>query len=681
MSDFLSPIFQWIHTHPELAGLATFVISAAESIAIIGTIVPGTVMMTAIGALAGAGVMPLWSTIVWAILGAVVGDGISYWIGHYFKDRIHFIWPFRVYPNLLASGERFFHKHGGKSVFIGRFVGPVRALVPLVAGMLGMKPWRFTIANVTSAIGWAPAYMLPGIALGAASLELPPDIAVHAILMLVLVGLFIILCLWIIQKLFLLIGGRINQSLTRIWQRLQASQYFFPITTLLKHYNPKKTYGQLTLAFYFIVTIALFIYLASYISLHGAQHILINNSTYYLFRSLRTPNGDTIMLYTTLLGDSKVLFPLVITLFAWLGWKKNWRTAWHVLALGILSYVGIESIKHFVNSPRPWGIVQPPKGMSFPSGHTTLAVTFFLGMAFLFITACRQKFRRIFYVVATIIIASIAISRIYLGAHWLTDVLGGLLLGSAILMLIILSYNRQPEKPIQPLGIIAVAFVTLFVSYSAIFLYSYQSLKRNYAQLDWPTYTITLDAWWHHQGEHVPLYRLNRFGFSTQILNLQWVGDLSKIRDLLLQNDWQEPSEADWITVLHRVSDVQSAEHLPLVSPLYLDKKPVLVLTKPATNNKKLIVLRLWNPNIIINNVKQPLWVGTVEVVPRTYSWLFKPRRSNEIRLTAKRLFSTMPQGYTIKEIKVINMHRQAAEQKQTMVLIRPSTLNSAAKT
>src|SRR3989338_1157689 len=173
MSDVVSPLLQWLNANPEWAGVATFVISAAESVAIIGTIVPGSITMTAIGTLAGAGVIPLWATLFLAILGAVVGDGISYWMGHYFKDKLKNTWPFKNNPGLLDKGEIFVHKYGVMSVFIGRFVGPVRALVPLVAGMLGMKPLQFTIANVASAIGWAPAYMLPGILLGAASLELP----------------------------------------------------------------------------------------------------------------------------------------------------------------------------------------------------------------------------------------------------------------------------------------------------------------------------------------------------------------------------------------------------------------------------------------------------------------------------------------------------------------------------
>src|SRR5579862_3646671 len=217
MSDYVSPLLQWLNTNPEWAGLVIFAISAGESAPIFGTLVPGSITMTAFGALAGAGVIPLWPTIFWAIFGAIVGDGIGYWIGHYFKDKLHYLWPFKNNPELLQKGEVFFKKFGGMSVFIGRFVGPVRALVPLVAGMLGMKPLRFTIANITSAIGWAPVYMLPGILLGAASLELPPEIALHVILVLLILFLFILLCLWFIYKLSQLIKTQVIQLQNKLW--------------------------------------------------------------------------------------------------------------------------------------------------------------------------------------------------------------------------------------------------------------------------------------------------------------------------------------------------------------------------------------------------------------------------------------------------------------------------------
>ncbi|EKD72863.1 MAG: hypothetical protein ACD_45C00561G0002 [uncultured bacterium] len=665
MSDTLSPILQWINAHPQFSGLATFIISAAESIAIIGTIIPGTLMMTAIGTLAGMGVIPLWPTLFWAILGAIVGDGISYWVGRYFNTRLQLIWPFRTHPNLLESGEVFFRKHGWMSVFIGRFVGPVRAIVPLIAGMLKMPPLRFTVANVASAIGWAPAYMLPGILLGAASLELPPDIALHVIVMLIATALLILFCIWLIQKISLLINKQIDQMLTWFWNQLHKSSYFSLVTKLLKHHNPKKHYGQLILAFYFLLTSGLLLYLAAYVYITGPQNILINNAFFHFFRSIRTPLGDNIMLAITFLGEKTVLLPLMLTLFVWFAVAKNWRTAWHTLALGIMTASSIGIIKYITHIPRPWGILHSSENFSFPSGHTTLTVVFYLGIVFLLIRSLEIKSRRFIYYCTGMLILAVSISRLYLGAHWVTDIIGGCLLGSAIFMLIALSYNRYAESKLKPIGTILTILLTLLCNYSIAIHLHFTRLKQNYTRLDWPSYTLTVNSWWNQQGDHLPLHRINRFGLTSQILNVQWIGNLSTMQTILLQNGWEIPPKNNWISVLHRISDVESAEHLPLVTPLYLDKKPVLTLVKHVNGNKKLVALRFWNSNIVMQDIKQPLWVGSVEIVPRTYSWLFK-QKQNQIGLTSELLFTHISNKYDVKQLAIQINHKT-----QPLILIK----------
>lgn len=671
MFDVVNPFLQWLNAHPHLAGLGTFIISTAESVAIIGTIVPGSVMMTAIGALAGAGVIPLWSTIFWAILGAIVGDGISYRIGYSFKENLHNVRPFKTRPYLLEKGEAFFHKFGGMSVFIGRFVGPVRAIVPLVAGMLGMKPWRFYLANVASAIGWAPVYMLPGILLGAASLELPPDIAVHAMLVILLFILFIILCVWVTYKILLFIGYQINQGLTNFWNSLQKSRYFFFIAQALKHYDIKETYGQLILAGYIVITVLAFLYLAFYVYLAGSSQISLNNSFFYLFRSFRTPLTDHIMLAISFLGQYSVLLPLVLTVFLYFAWHKRWHTALHVLLLGFLAVGAAEFFKYIVHSPRPWGIVTSPSGHSFPSGHAVLSLAFYLGILMLIDRNKNLRFPFLVYTLAGTLILLIGASRIYLGAHWFTDVLGGWLLGASVLMIVILSYNRKFEFAVPSTGLIVTVFLTLFASYSFIFLTQSSQAKMNYSMINWPKYSISEQSWWQHQGDHLPLNRINRFGFASQILNLQWLGDLESIKKVLIQNGWEIPPQRDWISALHRIIDVQSAQYLPLVSPLYLDQVPAVVLTKRYNGNKNLVVLRLWDSNRIISESHLPLWVGVVEIAPRTYSWIFNHR--HRMDLTPQILFQHLPPYFEIKILNAKKIHRKKVVD-VPVILIKPKS-------
>ncbi|RDI45146.1 bifunctional DedA family/phosphatase PAP2 family protein [Aquicella lusitana] len=630
MSDIVSPLLQWLNANPQWAGIATFIISAAESIAIIGTIVPGSITMTAIGTLAGAGIIPLWETILWAILGAVAGDGVSYWMGHYFKDRLRRMWPFKDNPGVLLKGEVFVHKYGVMSVFIGRFVGPVRALVPLVAGMLGMKPLQFTIANVTSAIGWAPAYMLPGILLGAASLELPPDIAMHAILVLMLITLFIMLCLWLIFKILQLISKQTEQMLVGIWNTLKKSRYFHIATVVLKHYDPREHHGQLTLAFYFLLTSTLFLCLVFYTKWIGPEHIFVNNALFHLFRGIRTPGMDNVMIDITLLGQKQIILPVVLVLFIWLLVTKRMRAAFHALALGVLAAGSVWVVKHIAQIPRPWGIFFSPESFSMPSGHTTLATTVYMGIAFIIASPMPQKHRWMIYMPAALVTFAVGLSRVYLGAHWFTDVLAAWLLSAALLMLVILSFHRQREKPISLPGISLVCISSLMICYAFYYHYHINQLRINYAQINWPTAEITLSEWW-KKDESIPEFRVSLFGIPSETINIQWAGDLKTIRSTLLKEGWEIPPARDWISTLHRITDIKSSEFLPLVSPQYLDKKPALILSRRANGKKKLLVLRLWASNRTIRETKRPLWVGTVGIVPRSYSWLYRKHRGIEI--------------------------------------------------
>src|SRR3990172_2940796 len=188
----LKPALDWIMAHPHWSGTAVFVISLAESLAIVGLFIPGTIVMFGVGALVAAGALGLWATLGLAVAGAVVGDGISYWLGYHYHEQLRLMWPFSRYPQLLARGETYFHRHGGKSVLLGRFVGPVRPITPVVAGMLGMSPLRFLVVNVLSALGWAPAYILPGVVFGA-SLGLASAVASR--LAVLVVGLLVVLWL------------------------------------------------------------------------------------------------------------------------------------------------------------------------------------------------------------------------------------------------------------------------------------------------------------------------------------------------------------------------------------------------------------------------------------------------------------------------------------------------------
>ncbi len=181
-------ILEWISLHPQWAGVIVLLIAFFESLAIIGLFVPGWILLVGVGAIIGSGNLDFLSMALASFIGAVVGESLSYFIGWHNRSQIqHWSW-FTKHPQWLPRSHRFFQKHGASSVAFGRFFGPVRAFVPLVAGISEMPPLRFFIINILSAVVWAPVYLLPGVIAGAA-IEI--DTKIGAAIVMSLVGLVI----------------------------------------------------------------------------------------------------------------------------------------------------------------------------------------------------------------------------------------------------------------------------------------------------------------------------------------------------------------------------------------------------------------------------------------------------------------------------------------------------------
>lgn len=159
-------VTDFIAAHQAWALPLIFLVSFGESFAFISLLVPGTTILAACGALVPGGTLVLWPLLAGAIPGAVLGDGVSYWLGRRYGPVLIRRWPLSRHPEMVGKGEVFLKRHGVASVAIGRFFGPVRAVIPLVAGMARMDRRAFWVANILSAIVWAPAVMLPGAVLG-----------------------------------------------------------------------------------------------------------------------------------------------------------------------------------------------------------------------------------------------------------------------------------------------------------------------------------------------------------------------------------------------------------------------------------------------------------------------------------------------------------------------------------
>lgn len=139
-----------------------------ESLALVGLLLPGTVMMATLGALIGSGKVDFYYAWGAGIIGCLLGDWLSYFIGRAFKAPLH-RWSFlQKHRALLDKTEYALHSHSMATILIGRFIGPTRPLVPMVAGMLDLPPRKFLPPNLIGCLAWPPVYFFPGILAGVA---------------------------------------------------------------------------------------------------------------------------------------------------------------------------------------------------------------------------------------------------------------------------------------------------------------------------------------------------------------------------------------------------------------------------------------------------------------------------------------------------------------------------------
>ena len=163
MASLIDPLISFVSTHALLAYLTLFLAALLEAVPIVGSVIPGSTIIFALSALVPGGQLELQWVFVAAIVGALLGDGSAFCLGHREQREILNSWPLSNYPRLVTQSEAFFHRWGTLAVFFARFVPPIRAFVPVTAGALGMRPLTFFAVNIPAVLLWAPAHVLPGV--------------------------------------------------------------------------------------------------------------------------------------------------------------------------------------------------------------------------------------------------------------------------------------------------------------------------------------------------------------------------------------------------------------------------------------------------------------------------------------------------------------------------------------
>ena len=168
MTFYFERFVDFVGAHPQLSFIAVFLLALSEAVPVVGTVVPGSTLILAISALATAAGIAPWALLVAAAAGAIVGDGFSFWLGHRYRRQMLKGWPLNRFPGLIERSAQLIRTYGIASVFLARFTAIVRAFVPLLAGILRMSSRHFYVANILSALVWAPLHVFPGVLVGLA---------------------------------------------------------------------------------------------------------------------------------------------------------------------------------------------------------------------------------------------------------------------------------------------------------------------------------------------------------------------------------------------------------------------------------------------------------------------------------------------------------------------------------
>jgi len=422
--------------------LIVFVVTFLETSAMVGLLVPGEITVLLAGALAARGVLDIRELMVVVSVAAVMGDNVGYWIGRRL-GRVFLLRHarvFRVKPQHLDRADGYFTRHGGKTVLFGRWVGFLRSLAPFIAGSTRMRYGRFFVYDLVGAVSWAVATCALGYVFAQSYAVVDEWLGRISLFLLFLVVLAVALWFlgrWLWKRREPLLSPANNLAdrvlewrVVRGFRRRFASQ----IEWFFRRFSPRSAYGlTLTVG---LVLAALFAWLFAAVfegvlmrepitQFDRMVAVALNERAYPLFTQ--------VMKVVTFFGGGVWVATVCTVGVAILAWRKMWRDALVLLTSVAGAALLMTVLKLLVQRPRP-DFIEPlvhAGGYSFPSGHATTSAALYLTLGLLAAGWVKRWETRIYILLGSLaVIALIGFSRLYLGVHYVSDVLAGFALGA-----------------------------------------------------------------------------------------------------------------------------------------------------------------------------------------------------------------------------------------------------------
>ncbi|WP_455372686.1 bifunctional DedA family/phosphatase PAP2 family protein [Limibacillus halophilus] len=621
VNEVIGSISDFLALHPHWIGIAIFTATTLESMAFVGSFFPGMSIVIALSGVAASLGLNIWFLVLWCALGAIVGDGVSYWIGHRHGDHIKSMWPFASRPELLRRGTEFFERRGAMSIVVGRFLPFTRAVVPIVAGMLGMAPGRFYAANILSAIAWALLNVLPAAGVGLAFVVINESGSRLAIMLGSILAVFLIA----------LASGHLMErvvipTLARLLQSLGSY-----LNTLARDGGTWNRVGSFLLLpttvaslLWVMATLCLFIGFAGVLEdiVTGDPLVRADVALNALFEGYRNPLGDKIMILITTMGDSIVVLAGFIALLVALLYFRAWRTALLVLALALTTSIFVPLLKWTLHKPRPIDLYSGAEAFSFPSGHAAFSAVLCGLVAVVASYRMPGNRRAVIWAIALTLSVLIGFSRIYLSAHWPSDVIAGLLFGWAMVTIfgVLEETDREPGLRHGLVGAAAVSVI--LVAWGAHAALSYQDNVGRYAMKE-TVVTSTLPHWSEGGWTDLPKARIDLVGEYEEPFILQAAVPVADVVDALEPQGWRREPTMQLRQAAALFNGVKDLGRLPALPLLHNGALASLTMVKAGSGDNKRSVLRAWDAGVELNDQPGNPPVLLVSVTEETVSHPF----------------------------------------------------------
>lgn len=605
---WLDALVGWISANPRAAGAVIFAIAFCDALIIAGIVVPALPLLLAVGAMVGLGHVSGPYAIVCAATGAFAGDGLSFWIGRRWGQQLRQRWPFSRYPQWFDHGESLLRRRGLQSVLIARFVGAVRPFVPAIAGTLRMPVRRYALTSAAACVVWAIAFLAPGWALGK-SYDAVAAVADRLALALGALALAVGIAWALVLYTWRWFAQHADSLLVRVlrWARAhpRLARWVMPLVDPNRPESP----SLLVLAASLLgISWIWFTLLAALLASGGP--LGLDHSIHEAMTRLRNPLADRLMAALASLGDAAVLGPAAAVALVYLVWRKRYMAAGHWLAALSFGLALTTLLEQLINMPRP---STAPDGFGFPSIAVTMTTITFGFFAVLIARELPGRRRVWPYLLAGVLTTVVGFARLYLGAHWPSDIVGGTLFGFVWLLVLGLAYRRHVQRSfwMRP---VAYLFYGTFVV--AALLHAPRAADRMLVQFDpaAPTTSITRVDWWNAGWSRLPAQRDERDLRRRWPLNVQIAGPIAPVRATLQARGWRVQPQATWdqtIRLLDR--DVPAIKQPVLPATLDTHAETVLLL-RPGPRSDVQVALRLWPAPVALED-GTALWIGTAHTL------------------------------------------------------------------